>query len=538
MYDSIVNIYARKEELSVSSNKIFDILSFQRQVQTCGFANFWNQFIQTYVSKLRPDLGIKPSLLDIDITNECFSLDNIGELYEIALECTNKISKKELGQYFTPQDTADFMASKLRDLLSDDDNIADVCCGTGNLIIALLKQMPNAQAISLILHRKIWLYDLDEIAINLAIMKLVILFVPTGNIDMYNNFASYINCVTGNFLCDAMTLPKNCAVISNPPYGKLPLGTALWFDCETYATNEMFALFMEKIAKQSKVSVIISPQSFLGSAKFSTLRGVLAKFGGKVYAFDNVPASIFNGKKHGIFNTNSTNSVRAAITIIDNKNKGFRTTPLIRFKNCERDILFCNLDKFVGNVIYNNATAWLKVPKPLETLVKRLNNSKYRVSDLISPTPNAYKLTIPSTPRYFVTASAKDLNRGGAIEIYARDQEAFDRLYVLLNSTISYLWWRICDGGITITKDTLLNIPVPDIRADLVAIVQEGKNLETSCIKIKVNAGKSNENVKFPDAYRKRLNDLILRNLVLEDLDYILYGTHENTIRPLLALWC
>lgn len=527
----------RKEELPVSSNAIFDILSFQRQVQTCGFANFWNQFIQTYVNKLRPDLEITPSNLDINITNECFSLDNIGELYEIALECTNKISKKELGQYFTPQDTADFMARKLRGLLSADDNIADVCCGTGNLIIALLKQMPGEQALNLILNRKIWLYDLDEYAMKLAVMKLAILFVPKGDTDTYNNFSSYINCVTGNFLCDTIMLPGNCAVISNPPYGKLPHGTSLWFDCETYATNEMFAVFMEKIAKQSKVSVIISPQSFLGSAKFSTLRRVLAKFGGKVYAFDNVPASIFNGKKHGIFNTNSANSVRAAITVIDNKNKGFRTTPLIRFKNCERDVLFCSLDKFVGNVVYNNATAWLKVPKPLEVLVKRLNDSKCRVSDLISSTPNAYKLTVPSTPRYFVTASAKDLNRGGAIEIYARDQEAFDRLYVLLNSTISYLWWRICDGGITITKDTLLNIPVPDIRADLAAIVQEGKNLENSCIKIKVNAGKSNENVKFPDAYRKRLNKCMLDVLDNVDTEIALYALHGNALELVLESW-
>lgn len=527
----------RKEELPVSSNTIFDIVSFQRQVQARGFEDFWAQFVQTYVSKVRPDLKIVPSDLDIDVTNKYFSLDNIGELYEIALESTNKISKKELGQYFTPQDTADFMAQKLLDLISGNDNIADVCCGTGNLIIALLKQMPKAQVISLILNRKIWLYDLDETAMKLAIMKLAILFIPTGDIDTYNNFASYINCVTGNFLCDTITLPEKCAVISNPPYGKLPRGTSLWLDCETYATNEMFAVFMEKIAKQSRVSVIISPQSFLGSSKFSTLRRVLAKFGGHVYAFDNVPASIFNGKKHGIFNTNSANSVRAAITVIDNKNKGFRTTPLIRFKNCERDVLFCNLDKFVGNVIYNNAAAWLKVPKPLETLVKRLNDSKYHVADLISLTPNAYKLTVPSTPRYFVTASAKDLNRGGAIEIYARDKEAFDRLYVLLNSTISYLWWRICDGGITITKDTLLNIPVPDIRADLDLIVQEGRNLENSCIKIKVNAGKINENIKFPDAYRKRLNTYMLDTLDNMDVESALYASHGNALKLVLESW-
>lgn len=516
---------------------IFDIESFKRVISVLGFDEFWENFIRTYMHHKRPDLEPLSGSLDIDFSKECFSLDNIGELYEIALEHVNKISKKELGQYYTPNDTADFMAKKLLSIYERGTPVADVCCGTGNLIWSVLQNMSKQDSLRVLLDRCLYLYDLDEWALRLAVMKISILLIPIGDKEIYNNVAQYVHCEVGNFLGDDIVLPANCSVISNPPYGKLPKGTSLWFGCETYKTNEMFAVFIEKIAKQSKNSVIISPQSFLGSSKFSGLRRILSEYGGTVYAFDNVPASVFNGKKHGIFNTNTANSVRAAITVINNEDKGFQITPLMRFKNIERDILFDKLDDFVGCVKNVNNDIWFKTPKTLERLVMKLKASSKTVSDLIVPTVNEYKLTVPSTPRYFVCASARNLDRGGAIEIYARDKEAFEKLYVLLNSSVSYLWWRICDGGITLTKETLMSLPVPDTRTCMSDIVLEGINMEPLCIQIKLNAGKNNENIKFPDSYRKKLNHIILDNLSLTELDAILYSTHDNSLKSVMNLW-
>ena len=92
---------------------VFDIDALKRQISKYGFVNFWDMFIQTYVYKQRPDLESNPSIIDIDLSSKCFELDNIGDLYEIALEYVNKISKKELGQYYTPADVANFMSIKL-----------------------------------------------------------------------------------------------------------------------------------------------------------------------------------------------------------------------------------------------------------------------------------------------------------------------------------------------------------------------------------------------------------------------------------------
>lgn len=516
---------------------IFDIASLKRQISKYGFVDFWDMFIQTYVYKQRPDLESAPSIIDIDLSSKCFEIDNIGDLYEVALEYVNKISKKELGQYYTPADVANFMSIKLINSMKPGDNIADVCCGTGNLIISVLKNMTKDQAYNLVKARKLYLYDLDETAIKLALMKIAIMFIDKDDADTYHNIKTFVNCIHGNFLDDKISLPENCNVISNPPYGKLPKGTALWFGCETFATNEMYAIFMEKIAKQSKNAVIISPQSFLGSNKFSILRNILSKRGGKVYAFDNVPASIFIGRKHGIFNSNSANSVRAAITVINQAEKGFRITPLLRFKNTERNDLFTNLDNFVGNYINTNHDIWLKTPKCLEDLVCNLENLSCTVSNIITDRPTDYKLTIPNTPRYFVTASHRNLDRSGSIEIYAKDKKSFDLLYVLLNSTFSYLWWRICDGGITLTRDTLMHLPVPDITSDITDVVNEGLTLESKCIQIKANAGKNNENVKFPDEYRKKLNRIVLKSLAMPSLEDDLYTVHSNSLKFVLKPW-
>ena len=183
----------------MSADKIFDIASFKEQVSKYGFVGFWDMFIKTYTHKQRPDLEKQPSNLDIDLTNKMFDIDNIGELYEIALEYVNKISKKELGQYYTPTDTADFMAKKLISVNDQNDNIADVCCGTGNLIISVLKNMPVAQAVRLIKNKQIYLYDSDSTAVKLALMKIAIMFLDKNDVETYGDIEHCVKCSIGNF---------------------------------------------------------------------------------------------------------------------------------------------------------------------------------------------------------------------------------------------------------------------------------------------------------------------------------------------------
>ena len=520
------------------------VSDFKSAIDSIGFDKFWEMYINAYLSRIRPDFNLPSGNLEFDINSPIFSFDSIGELYEIALEHNDQITKKELGQYYTPKDVCCFMAKKLIYGQDQKSNLADVCCGTGNLIIEVLNQLGAEETRKLIDKKHLFLYDLDPTAIKLAIMKIGVLFAEHGNYDSYLKITNSINTNIGNFLSEKISLPQKCLVISNPPYGKLPPRLELWTQCSTSNTKDLYSVFMEKIAQQAQRAVIITPQSFIGGSKFSTLRSAMAKnSGGEVYSFDNVPSPLFCGRKKGIFNTNTSNSVRAAITLIDKKERGFRLTPMLRFKSEERSELFNGIEDLLGDNIYFNSSAWMKTPKSLEKLITAMSASTCTVSDFIekdiSKQDAKYKLTIPSTPRYFISATSRDLDRSSKIILYAKNDEAFDKLYVIINSTLSYLWWRIYDGGITLGKSTLLSLPVPEIdnNNDLKQLVHNFIKSEDNYLVNKLNAGKNNENVKFPPEYRKKLNYSLLKVLRLEDLSDKLYSVHSNSYLEYAPYW-
>ena len=541
--------FTKEEVMSIKKSDspklpIKNLCDFKNVVKQFSFSDFWGKFIQSYTYKSRPDLVGEPSLFDIDLQSPDMCLDNIGELYEISLEINNKISKKEMGKYFTPKDVAKFMAHRLLENFNiKTDSLADVCCGTGNLIIEVLSLLNANQIEMLIKNNRIHLYDIDEEALKLALMKIAIIFIKKGDIKTYQQLDSLINICCGNFLDSKIELAPNSVVISNPPYGKIPSKLSVEKNLITYKdTNEMYAVFMEKIALQCKRAVIITPQSFLGGDKFSSLRSILSKFGGSVFSFDNVPATIFTGRKKGIFNTNTANSVRAAITMIDKTEKGFIISPMLRFNCDEREFLFDNADKLLGHVRYSTSEPWLKVPKTLEPLASKLPSCSYKVKDLLTDLPifqdKKYKINIPTTPRYFITGSHKELNRSSCIEIFAKDEKSFYLLYAMINSSLSYLWWRMYDGGITLKKSTLLNLPVPNLSINSIKeAVEDGLHSESKFLVCKLNSGKNNENIKFPASYRKRLNDAILSNIGLPLMGEQLFSVHSNSLKKVFQFW-
>ena len=64
------------------------------------------------------------------------NIDNLGQLYEEGLAIQDKLLKKKSGQYFTPDDVANVMCKWLQKCKGE--NICDVGCGTGNLILKYL----------------------------------------------------------------------------------------------------------------------------------------------------------------------------------------------------------------------------------------------------------------------------------------------------------------------------------------------------------------------------------------------------------------
>lgn len=461
-------------------------------------------------------------------------IDNFGELYEIGLARVNKVDKKEAGKYYTPVDVANVMSKWLINLKGD--NICDVACGTGNLILSYLKLLNKNDVIDLLENKKIFLYDMDEIA--LKICKYIIA------IKYGKEYIDNINIKKGDFLRKNIKLPLNSKVISNPPYYKITDIDSHWICTKNILNSrEYYSAFMEKIMKQSVSSVIITPYSFIGSNKFYELRKMMNTYSGFIVSFDNVPGNIFNGRKHGVFNSNTGNSVRAAITVVNNSDnvKGFRISPLLRFKTEERTKMLNNdyLESTLNDryqLIDSKQKSYYKCSTDLlEVLDKWEALSDNKMSSLINSKEGKI-IYVPTTCRYFTVGAVKKLERDGKRELYISNLEYYNYVYCMLNSTFAYWYWRLYDGGINCPLTIINNIPVfynlfsKKQKLKLDKIAKEMQSNEEKFLSYKVNAGKKQENIKFPLKYRKIINELFFEVLNIKQDINILDQIHSSAL--------
>ena len=471
--------------------------------------------------------------LNNSFVSDVFCVENYGELYEIGLEHVNKISKKEMGKYYTPRDVADIMSNWLKSL--NGENVCDVGCGAGNLILSYLDIIGKQEAINLISNGKIYLYDLDDIALEICKYSIAIKYGK--------EYLKKIHTKYCDFLSKNVKLPKNSKVISNPPYYKISELGKDWKITKVISdSKELYSAFIEKIITQSVTSVIITPYSFIGSVKFYSLRKIMNKYNGFVVSFDNVPGNIFNGRKHGIFNTNKGNSVRAAITVVENKDKikGFKFSPLIRFKTEERSKMLNN--KLLYDLINDRYQTVDKRRKSFyKCHIDLLNvldiweaRSSIRMSKLLSG--DGEELYLPTTCRYFTVGSKKNLLRDGKRIIKIKDKNKYNYVYCMMNSTFAYWYWRLYDGGINCPLTIINKIPVFfDLFSNnqlnrLNKIATEMQNKEKDYLVYKVNAGKKQENIKFPIKYRDEINKLFFEVLNIKEDISILNKVHSSSL--------
>lgn len=478
-----------------------DVKEYKDKIDSIGFERTWNEIIESH-KKGTPSVP----------------LEFFGEYYEIGLAHINKEEKKKLGIYYTPDDVANLLASFEEEM--EYDTVADVGCGTGNLILAFLESIGEEKARKLLKENKIYLYDQDYLALNICVSCIEIKYGTRG-----------VNCICGDFLKKSVFLPENCLAISNPPYSSIKeLGNEWDITENVKKSKELYSIFMEKIIKQSKNAIIITPFSFIGGTQYYPLRKFLNSYGGEIFAFDNVPSSIFNRKKHGIFNTNTSNSVRTAITVVNQKDKGkgFKVSPLLRFNAEEREkILKKNvLRNYTCNTyqkVNEEETQYVKCFKSLypiyETYMQKSNKC---FSDLVSQNETPYSMTIASSGRYYLGGAKKDLDRAGKYKFYFKDEKEYYFAYAFINSSFAYFYWRIFDGNILYPKSLLNDSKVfieavsEEIYLKIKDIVKEMEKEETNYLSYKKNAGKMQENVKFPKKYRDKLNRLLLDALEID----------------------
>ena len=498
----------------------YDLNNYIKDIDCYGLKKTWHNILTKTLSK--------------ELISKEFIVDNFGELYEIGLEHENKINKKEMGKYYTPKDVAKIMSNWLLPLPGE--KVCDVGCGVGNLIISYLDCLGKDKAYNLIESGNLYLYDKDDIALEICKYSLAVKY----GVELLKK----INTKNCDFLSNKVKLPKNSKVISNPPYYKIIEYGNDWDITKVIIdSKELYSSFIEKIIKQSVSSVIITPYSFIGSGKFYSLRTLMNNYNGFVVSFDNVPGNIFNGRKHGVFNTNKGNSVRAAITVVENKKnvKGFRFSPLIRFKTEERNLMLNN--DYLYNLINDryqlvNAKrkSYYKCHKELLKVLDLWEEKSNKKMGSLIDSKKGIKLYVPTTCRYFTVGSKKELIRDGKRIINVKAKENYNYVYCMLNSTFAYWYWRLYDGGINCPLTIINSIPVfydlfsEKQKETLNKIAEEMQQKEKNYLVYKMNAGKKQENIKFPVEYRDRINKLFFEVLGINEKTNILNKIHSSSL--------
>ena len=159
----------------------------------------------------------------------------------------------------------------------------------------------------------------------------------------------------------------------------------------------------------------------------------------------------------------------------------------------------------------NKGEIFYRIEKESENFCLEWLKNKNTFKKLLSSKKTDYSLDVPNTCRYFVTGAKKNLTRAGKMTLYFNNEEDFYLGYAFLNSSLSYYWHRICNGGITYPITLLKSMPIfgtatKELKEFCNKMIQEEENF----IVLKKNVGEYQENIKFPMDYREKLNSLLL----------------------------
>lgn len=471
------------------------IQDFNLILDRFGIEKAWHSILATHLNNLdRSDLRYilnEEEFKNIEIQNFDFlnglSVGEISVLYEYSLAYADRDKRKQEGQYFTPDDVAQVMAKRAA-LFPKNKIWVDPCSGVGNLSFWLIKYQEDQETF---LKNNVYLIDRDKLALFIARFILTVNF-QKNDTRLFERIKSRF--IVADFLFSD-SLPKYDYAILNPPYVMAEPDTRF----ETSAARDLYAYFLERVTKTSAGFVSITPQTFTNGQKFNSLRKLLLNNFTTldVYCFDNVPDNIFRGIKFGSKNTNTANSTRAGIIVAKRggNKQIFRITPLLRWRVKERQKLLDSMDNFLAE-IKPREDVFPKIQKDLLPLYNFVKKQGKILAYFISQSPTRYKLTVPSTPRYFISALKSGVERSSFKTLYFYSEKEMDVAYLLLNSSYMYWWWRVNDGGMTISEKTLMTLPVINEISVSKNLLTKIELSEKTNRVIKRNAGKDNENVK------------------------------------------
>lgn len=468
----------------------------------------WLAALGRFVLDLRPDIGLQIAEYlgqpptDANVLHG-LTIGDLSVVYEALLALSDHGSRKNAGQFFTPDDVAEFMAAFGAEFDSEKRWI-DPCCGVGNLAWHLSSRIGDTSAE--FIRDRLVLVDRDPVALKSAVAIMVASFAAWDDKSALPSLAA--NSYVRDFLSDEK-LPEYDFAILNPPYAR----STDYSGYTTAPSRDLYAFFFERILRTSKGYIAITPASFLTGGKYSALRELLddQPHGGKVFVFDNVPDTCFRGFKFGSTNTSKTNFVRAAVTVSHHGLSDWTTTPILRWASASRARMFANAETFLTRRRKTSMDTWVKLMPGSDKLWDSLSEGQETLLDLTSSDATTWRLDVASTPRYYISASTRMLDRSSKHVLYFRNETDLNTAYAVLNSSLAYWWWRSVDGGITLSRRALHTMPIPAFAKPLdMALTQALRQSDEADVVSKLNAGRQNENVRRSIDLRRRVDETVL----------------------------
>lgn len=443
----------------------------------------------------------------VTLTEDLLAGATMGEMsvvYEYLLAANSMADKRANGQFFTPDDAAQFMAERA-------DRFGpgvwlDPCCGVGNLSYWLIARQPDPERYLLDNMRFI---DLDPLALLSTRVLLTVAFQREER-GVFERLRPHFH--EADFLHPDSLLDIDFDyLLLNPPYLK---GVKAPEGMQTAQSGDVYVYFLERaFTVMAKGVVAVTPQSFTHGDRYDVIRRIILEHCGSVdvYVFDNMPAALFQTVKFGTENTNKKNSTRAAITVAKPtvENSKLRVTPMMRWTAKQRADLLAQADDLLAPIHHPTETAFPKVEHDLIGVYDNLLTCDTTVGRLSVPLDQAdVVLTVPRTPRYFLSATRRQLDRTSLYRIGFREAD-WRRVYLTLNSSAMYLWWRAHDDGMMLSRKVLESMPIPafdQFDPEVLALVEALEQSEVDNLVAKKNAGKMAENVKHPEGLVVALN--------------------------------
>lgn len=518
--------------------KKYDIKKLDTVLEKNNISHAWKKILKKhielqdkkyyYILENNDFKNVKTNDLTEDLLKD-LTIANIGVLYEYSLSYYDTKSRKDNGQFFTPDDIAETMAKMYKKIDKNDNGIwLDPCSGVGNLSYHLVKNQKNQEDF---LKNRMRLSDKDPLALLVAHVILTISFQKNDN-NLYNSIGK--NFVIFDYLQEKFDTKKEIEdtglkydyVIANPPYVSKVSNKKF----ETDKCGDLYSYFMENIINASEGFIIITPQSFTHAKKFELLRNLMVRKceNTKIYSFDNMPDFIFTGIKFGSTNTNKINSMRPSITVSETtqniqKTSKIEMTGLLRWKRTERSKALSQLDNNLSAIEVEENQIFPKVSKTEEKIYDTVKNND-KLETILSKKETEYCLYIPSTPRYYISASKKPLKRSSLKKLYFKTEQEMNKAYILINSSYMYWWWRINDGGMTLSLETIRTLPLIDFEYPD-NLIKEIEKSDTEDMVAHSNAGKIQENIKRSYNLLYEIN-----NTIMPEYSNTLEKTHNNSI--------